>query len=129
MHEAFDADATRFFEAGARGVYLIKACAACGMSNEPALIACKRCGSDDLTFSEASGDAVLIACTRTYRSFDPAMLSSLPYDIGVARLTEGPLAVGRIKTSSGELPAAGCAVRIEFDEVAGRLVPVFTATA
>ena len=129
MHEALDADATCFFEAGARGIYLIKACAACGTSNEPALIACKRCGNDDLAFSEASGAAVLIACTRTYRSFDPAMQSSLPYDVAVVRLAEGPLAVGRIVGSSGELPAAGCAVRIEFNEVAGRLVPAFTVVA
>ncbi|CAM2163398.1 Zn-ribbon domain-containing OB-fold protein [Burkholderia orbicola] len=129
MHDALDADATSFFEAGARGVYLIKACVACGTSNEPALIACKRCGSDGLTFSEASGDAVLIACTKTYRAYDPAMQPSLPYDIGVARLAEGPLAVGRIVGSSDKPPAAGRAVRIKFDEVAGRLVPVLVLTA
>ena len=126
MHEALDADAESFFEAGARGVYLIKACAACGTSNEPALVACKQCGSDDLTFSEASGDAVLIACTTAYRSFDPAMQSSLPYQVAVARLAEGPLAIGRIKGSPDKPPAAGHAVRIEFDDVAGRLVPAFT---
>lgn len=130
MHEALDADATRFFEAGARGIYLIKACAACGTRNEPALIACKQCGSDDLAFSEASGDAVLVACTRTCRSFDPAMQASLPYDIGVARLAEGPLAIGRVLgASGGELPPAGHRVRIAFDAVAGRLVPAFTLVA
>ncbi|CAM2175281.1 Zn-ribbon domain-containing OB-fold protein [Burkholderia orbicola] len=129
MHDALDADATSFFEASVRGVYLIKACAACGTSNEPALIACKRCGSDALTFAEASGDAVLIACAKTYRAYDPAMQLALPYDIGVARLTEGPLAVSRIVGSSDELPAAGRTVRIKCDEVAGRLVPVFALTA
>ena len=129
MHVTLDADATSFFEAGARGVYLIKACAACGTSNEPALVACKQCGSDDLTFSEASGAGVLIACTRTYRSFDPAMQTSLPYDVGVVCLAEGPLAVGRIVGSSGELPGAGRAVRVEFDHVAGRLVPAFRLIA
>lgn len=129
MVYALDADATRFFEAGARGVYLIKACGACGTSNEPALVACKHCGSDDLAFAEASGAAVLIAATRAYRSFDPAMQALLPYDVGVARLAEGPLAVGRIRETFAEPPAAGSAVRIEFDEVAGRLIPAFEINA
>lgn len=129
MPETLDADAVSFFEAGGRGVYLIKACGACGTNNESALIACKQCGSDDLAFTEASGAAVLIGATTAYRTFDPLMEASLPYEVGVARLAEGPLAVGRISGSAGNYAAIGSAVRIEFEQVAGRLVPVFKIPA
>jgi uncharacterized OB-fold protein len=118
-----DTDAQLFLTAGAEGRYLIKFCPRCELSLESALIACKSRGGTDLESTESAGRAAVVACTRVHRSFDPAPAGEVPFVLGVARLAEGPLIVGRVAGNSA-LPA-GQQVRVEFRPSGGSVLPVF----
>ncbi|MHC1563617.1 Zn-ribbon domain-containing OB-fold protein [Actinomycetospora sp. C-140] len=113
-----DPDTERFNQAAGDGHYLLKRCRTCQTNNEPSLIACKHCGSTaDLEYIDAEGRGVLVSLTRVNRSFDPDLDVPLPLFLAVARLQEGPLAVGRLPhDDDAPRPSIGDEIEVRFEQ-------------
>jgi hypothetical protein len=56
-----DTETAPFFEAAARGRFLLRRCPGCGAASEPQAKYCPACGSADLAWEAASGEASIVS--------------------------------------------------------------------
>jgi uncharacterized OB-fold protein len=107
-----------FFDGAAGDRLVIRRCGACGRWSAPDASGCPDCGTDELTWAEASGDAVLVSWAVAHsRTADPAPLA-------LVELAEGPWMYGRLDAVAA--PREGLPLRACFvhpDE--GESYPVF----
>jgi uncharacterized OB-fold protein len=107
-----------FFDGAAAGRLVIRRCEACGLWYAPDASGCAGCGTDDLAWVEASGEAVLVSWTVAH---SPAGETA---PLALVELDEGPWMYSRldgVPAPSEELP-----LRVAFvhpDE--GESYPVF----
>jgi hypothetical protein len=84
-----DDDTAGFFDAAARGVFLIGRCGQCSAAAEPQATSCPSCGSADLRPVQASGGARLISWSVIHPRPDEADQAARTVVV-IAELDEGP---------------------------------------
>ena len=95
-----------FFDGTAAGRLVIKRCEPCDHWYAPDASTCPGCGTEDLTWAEASGEATLVTWTRTHgRSGETAGLA-------IVELAEGPWLHTRL---TGVDPAEGLRLRAVYE--------------
>ena len=113
-----DHSTEEFFEGTARGVFLIRRCAACGLALRPQSKLCSACGGTDLPLEEASGKARLVSWVVV-----PGPPVVVP---AIGQLDEGPWWWTALVGADPDELAEGTPLRIEFDQPEGsEALPVF----
>jgi uncharacterized OB-fold protein len=88
---------------------------------------CPSCGSLELEWQEASGDATVHTFTIARRSTHPAFNGREPYVVAIVELAEGPRVTTSIVDCDPDDVRVGMPVRLTFDEVGddGIALPLF----
>jgi uncharacterized protein len=120
-----DDDTAEFFDAAARGVFLIRRCGQCSAASEPQAKACPSCGSPDLRPEEASGGARVVSWSvvhgRPGGGGQPRKTV-----VVVAELDEGPWWWSQLADADPDSVHEGQRLRIGFERSGDHeLVPVF----
>ncbi len=94
-----DTDNAEFLRAWKeRGKLLLRTCKSCNSSFYYPRPMCPTCWSDDLYWTEASGQATLISYSIIYVPNDPSFLPECPAVFGEVRLDDGTVLLSRIIT-------------------------------
>lgn len=116
-----------FWEAAARGEFVLERCTVCRKFAHPPLGACRSCGGP-VEFEHAEGRGVIYSATKTYYQAIPASIRKAPYWVAVVDLDVQPglRIVVPVEESADELIRPEADVRIVIREVpgGGRKVPV-----
>ncbi|MGW2647028.1 Zn-ribbon domain-containing OB-fold protein [Streptomyces sp. NPDC001393] len=116
-----DAFTRPYWEAAERGRLLIRRCRACGRAHHYPREFCPHCWSEDVTWEQASGRAVLYTWSTVHRNDLPPFSERTPYVAAVVDLAEGPRMMTQVVECAGAELRAGLPLRVTFAE--GR--PVF----
>jgi uncharacterized protein len=108
-----------FWDATARGVLLVKRCAACGAAHHYPRALCPFCFSAETRWEEASGKGTIYAYSVLRRTAEP-------YAIAYVTLAEGPTMLTNIVDCDLDAIRIGQAVRVVFKPSdGGPPVPMF----
>ena len=128
-----DAFTRTYWKAAGQGLLLLRRCAACGRVHHYPREFCPYCWSEDVSWEEASGRAVLYTWSVVHANDLPPFRDRLPYVAAVVDLAEGPrVMTGLVDCDPAEL-WIGMALRVTFptavsfneDEPTPFTVPVF----
>lgn len=112
---ARDEATEEFFDATARGVYLIRRCEPHGHASKPQALQCSVCASEDLRWEPSSGEARLISW---------AVLPTASV-VGIAELKEGPWMWAALICADPAALREGMPLRIGFERPPGsEAIPV-----
>lgn len=104
-----------FFDATAKGVYLIRRCVPHAHASKPQAIQCSICASEDLLWEAASGEAKLISW---------AVLPTASV-VAIAELKEGPWMWATLLCDNPAELQEGMALRVAFERPPGsEAIPV-----
>src|SRR5262245_12500420 len=78
-----------FFRAARTGTFLIQQCDDCHEYLGPGAWVCDLCRCKDLTWVKSSGAGVIYAIATVYHPYLAALVSEVPYHIGIVELDEG----------------------------------------
>ncbi|MBL1081952.1 Zn-ribbon domain-containing OB-fold protein [Streptomyces actinomycinicus] len=122
-HDVPEADAfTRpYWEAAAEGRLLIRRCGACGRAHHYPREFCPHCWSEEVTWEEAGGRAVLYTWSTVHHNDLPPFGDRTPYVAAVVDLAEGPRMMTEVVDCAEAELAAGMPLGVTFREG----VPVF----
>ncbi|WEO96817.1 Zn-ribbon domain-containing OB-fold protein [Streptomyces sp. FXJ1.172] len=109
-----DALTRPYWEAAARGRLLIRRCGACGRAHHYPREFCPHCWSEDVTWQEASGRAVLYTWSTVHRNDLPPFAGRTPYVAAVVDLAEGPRMMTQIVNCADGALTAGMALRVAY---------------
>jgi uncharacterized OB-fold protein len=116
-----------YWDGAAAGELRIQRCTDCGKAYFYPRPACPHCGSGNVEWFTASGDATLYSYVISHRPA-PGFEDECPYVIAVVQLAEGP----RLMTSLAGVPATPEALeldmplRVAFERRGENWLPVFT---
>ncbi|MGW7524914.1 Zn-ribbon domain-containing OB-fold protein [Streptomyces sp. NPDC054783] len=111
-----DAFTRPYWEAAARGRLLVRRCGACGRAHHYPREFCPHCWSEEVTWEEASGRAVLYTWSTVHRNDLPPFGERTPYVAAVVDLAEGPRMMTRVVECAGDDLRAGLRLRVTFAE-------------
>lgn len=115
-----------FFEGAKQGVLRLQSCGDCGMWMYPIKKRCQACGSNELSWKDASGKGTVYAHAKLHRQYHPRHEDKLPIVIAWVDLEEGVRVPGNIVHSDAETIKAGMPVEVTFEiEPGGWAIPVF----
>ncbi|MCU1504066.1 MAG: hypothetical protein JWM12_3420, partial [Ilumatobacteraceae bacterium] len=86
----------RFWAATADREFLIQRCRACAAAQFYPRATCTNCGSLELDWEAASGQATVHTFTVARRATHPAFAGEEPYVIAIVELAEGPRTTGNL---------------------------------
>jgi uncharacterized OB-fold protein len=110
-----------FWAAAARGVLLVKSCAACGQAHYYPRARCPYCLSPDTEWRETKGEGVIYTLSVMRRG------PKAPYALAYVTLDEGPAVLTNIVDCDLDALEIGQRVKVKFQAVEdGRHVPMFT---
>ncbi|MCW0215116.1 MAG: OB-fold domain-containing protein [Pseudonocardia sp.] len=123
-----------FFEGLARHRIVVRACTACGTRQWPPRPLCLSCHGTEFEPAEVAGegdDAVVYTFTVVHRGFDPYFSRHVPYAVLVVDLAGLRLMGNLTGADPAALAEIGCgsAVRVAFEDDAGRTFLAFTPAA
>ncbi len=119
-----DPETAEFFDAAARGVFLIRRCGRCGTATEPQSRTCPSCGSPDLRPQEASGGASVVSWTVAHGR--PADGPAVRTVLAIAELDEGPWWWSQVTDADPDTMHEGQRLLIDFARSGEHeAVPVF----
>lgn len=95
----------------------VQHCRTCGGRHFPPGPVCPSCLSDDQEWEPVSGQGTLVSWGRFHRAYWPGFADTLPYNVCLVRLAEGPLIVSNLIGSAKDGPEIGMALSAEFDDV------------
>jgi len=111
-----------FWEAAAKGTFLLRWCNDCGRTHWYPRAVCPHCMSANTEWREASGRGTIYTYSVTRRA-DP------PYAIAYVTLEEGPKMITNIVDCDLDALAVGQAVELVFKpSTGGQAVPMFKPT-
>lgn len=114
-----------FWDGVARDELHIKRCRACDRLWHPKRIVCTHCGSSDLGWHRADGGGEVYSFSEVHRAPTPAFAGSVPYALGLVKLSEGVHLFTRFFAEPGAL-RIGAAARVDFRVLElGQKMPVF----
>jgi uncharacterized protein len=111
-----------YFEAGARGVLLLRRCEACGTWLGPEAMLCTECLSESLSWAEASGRGTLFSFGIVHQKL-PGFETDVPYNVSIVQLAEGPRMTTNMVDCPNEKLTVGMPVRVMFSD-AGNGTPI-----
>jgi uncharacterized OB-fold protein len=111
-----DAFTRPYWEAAQRGRLLIRRCGACGRAHHYPREFCPHCWSEEVTWEEASGRAVLYTWSTVHRNDLPPFGERTPYVAAVVDLAEGPRMMTQVVGCAGQDLRAGLPLRVTFEE-------------
>ena len=120
-----DEDTAPYFEAAARGVFVIERCLDCRAYLGPGTPLCTECLSESLEWVEGSGRATLHTFGVMHQPYHPAFYDALPYNLVEVELAEGPRLNAVVVGVANEELRVGMPVVVAFEVVGGVRVPVF----
>jgi uncharacterized OB-fold protein len=104
---------------------LIPRCRACGGWHFYPKPACPHCGSADLAWAEASGDAAVYSFSTVHRAPSAAFKDEVPYTVLIVALAEGPHMMSRLVNADPETVEIGAPLRLAFAPCGEGYLPVF----
>ncbi|HVY03622.1 MAG TPA: OB-fold domain-containing protein [Caulobacterales bacterium] len=107
-----------FWDACAKGKFLIKRCKDCGEPHYYPRALCPFCFSDKTEWEETSGEGEIYTFSVMYRG-------GHPYGIGYVKLKEGPYVLTNFVECDLKKLACGQKVKVQFAPTDGAPVPVF----
>ena len=128
---ARDEATAEFFDGTASGVYLIRRCVQYGHASKPQAELCSVCGSQDLRWEPASGEAKLVSWVVVPgRAMDPDGPPPEPTIVAIGQLSEGPWMWAQLLNADPEAVHDGMALRIAFERPPGsEAIPVLVPAA
>lgn len=94
----------------ADGRLTFQRCATCGNAWLPPRDHCPRCLAADPAWEQASGTAKIISWVVYHRSYHPAFMDRVPYNVVVVELAEGPRMISNVLGLDPAHPAEGLQV-------------------
>jgi hypothetical protein len=115
-----------WWDATAEGRLLVVRCAECQELHYYPRPFCPRCGGDDVSWEEVSGDATLYTWSVVHQNDLPPFGEKVPYVAAVVDLVEGPRMMTNVVGCEFEDLRVGMALHVEFeDNGEGHKLPVF----
>ena len=115
-----------WWDATREGRLLIIRCAACGEAHFYPRPFCPRCGGDDVSWEEASGDATLYTWSVVHSNDLPPFGQKVPYVAAVVDLAEGPRMMTNVLGCEPDDLRIGMELRVDFEDTGeGYTLPVF----
>jgi uncharacterized OB-fold protein len=96
-------------------------CDDCGYVRWPPGRRCPECLSERGTWTELSGRGALWSFAIYHHSYDPEFASSLPYNVALVRLAEGPMIISNLVVDRAEDAAMDQPVTAVYDDVSPEL--------
>jgi uncharacterized OB-fold protein len=119
-------DTEEFFAGTKKGELRLQRCQSCGRAYFYPRTGCPYCGSTNVEWFTASGEATLYSYVISHRAA-PGFDAEVPYAIAVVELTEGPRMLSNIvgvPNTPENLPL-DLALTVEFEARGEEMVPVF----
>jgi len=96
---------------------LLPRCQDCGRATLPAGPCCPNCLSERLQWEAASGRGRVVAYAEYHHAFDPALADTLPYNVALVQLEEGPSLITNIVCDdiseiTNDMPVRACFVDV-----------------
>lgn len=121
-----DDESAPFFEAGGRGVLLLRRCDDCHAWLAPGADVCTECLSERLSWAEASGRGTIHTFGIMHQKTHPGFEGDIPYNVAVVELDEGPRLNASITGVADADITVGAPVVADFAQIApGIHVPRF----
>ena len=109
-------DETRgFWEASLEERLVVQSCDACGYVQLPGGPCCRRCLSQDLSWTPASGRGEVFSFTIVRQAIHPAFSAQVPYVVADIRLEEGPVMTSNVTDCEVTDVRIGMPVEVWFD--------------
>jgi uncharacterized OB-fold protein len=109
-----------FWDAAAKGKFLIKRCKTCGEAHYFPRTICPLCGSDQTVFEESAGEGEIYTYSIMRKS------ANGPYAIGYVTLKEGPSLLTNFVDCDFKTLKIGQRVKVVFKPTEGAPLPMFT---
>ena len=121
-------DTTRpWWDAAGEGKLLLVRCSDCGRAHYYPRPFCPRCGSESVSWEEASGDATLYTWSVVFQNDLPPFGEKVPYVAAVVDLREGPRMMTNVVGCEFDDLRVGMALRVQFEDIGeGFNIPVFS---
>ena len=115
-----------FWEGCKRGVFLLQHCEACQRYQFYPRLYCMQCGSDRLSWKQASGRGVIYSYTIIRQNKSPEFMHDTPYNVAIIQLEEGPRLMSNIIDAAPGALQVDLPVTVVFDPVSETIsVPRF----
>lgn len=117
----------QFWDAAARGELAVQRCVSCQDLQYPPEITCRRCHSDDLSYTGVSGRGRVYSFAVVERAFHAGFADRLPYVTAMVELEEDPrvrLFTNIVDSAPGSVEV-GMPVEVTFETVGDRVLPQF----
>ena len=115
-----------YWTSGRDGILRIQRCDGCQFFVHPPGPICPRCHGRALTFTEVSGRATVMACTRNHQPWYPNW--TVPYVVAIVELAEQSglrLTTNVVGCATGDV-TIGMAVQVQFLELDAVWLPLFS---
>ena len=96
-------------------------CEDCQYVRWPPAAHCPQCLSPRAAWAELSGHGSVWSIAVYEHAYDPAFASSLPYNVALVELSEGPMLISNLATDNITTVSIGDAVTAVFDDVSADL--------
>jgi len=107
---------TPYWQAAARGEFLLPHCTACGEFHFYPRAVCPHCGADWLDWRRASGIGEVYSYTVVHRAPSKGFEAGVPYVVAVVALAEGPHMMTRLINIAPSKVRIGLRVAVEFEK-------------
>jgi uncharacterized protein len=115
-----------WWDAAAERRLLVVRCHSCGKAHYYPRPFCPRCGGDEVSWEEASGEATLYTWSVVHQNDLPPFRDRVPYVAAVVELAEGPRMTTNVVGTDPARLEVGMALLVDFEEVEeGVRIPVF----
>jgi uncharacterized protein len=119
-----------WWEAAAQERLLVVRCAQCSRAHYYPRPFCPRCGSDEVSWEQASGSATLYTWSVVHRNDLPPFDENVPYVAAVVELAEGPRMMTNVVACDPDKLEVGMDLRVVFESIGeGYAIPVFRPAA
>ena len=117
-----DAESRPYFDAGGRGVLLLKKCGDCAAWLPPDAAFCSQCLGESLAWAEASGLGKLFTFGIVHQKL-PGFENDVPYNVSVVQLAEGVRMTTNVLGCPNDQLRVGMALQVVFND-AGNGTPM-----
>jgi len=115
-----------WWDATAASRLLVVRCHDCGEVHYYPRPFCPVCGSESVSWQEASGDATLYTWSVVYQNDLPPFADKVPYVAAIVDLAEGPRMMTNIVGCGFDRLRIGMPLHVEFEDIGeGFHIPVF----
>lgn len=85
-----------YWDGLSEGKLRVQQCGACKSYQAPPETFCYKCGSDDITWKDATGRGQVFSFITVHQKYHPAFYELVPYNVSVVELAEGPRLIANL---------------------------------